>query len=178
MRTREAAATPAPANPPGQRSHKLTRACYLTTRQLNRLFHETADGAGIRKGARISSVSVSCLPCRSLRSIPSRRPAPRLRRALSPRSQKHQSIHALAAAATCASSRPSCAGNSRNTNPRQFRQRSGSTPHDDGTDARHMQNALNVCVGFQPTTLSLASSRQCCRSPKLKSARLRYKHDP
>jgi hypothetical protein len=26
--------------------------------------------------------------------------------------------------------------NSRNTNPRQFRQRSGSTPHDDGTDAR------------------------------------------
>jgi hypothetical protein len=41
--------------------------------------------------------------------------------------------------ATCASSRPSCAGNSRNTNPRQFRPRSGSTPHDQGTDARHMQ---------------------------------------
>jgi hypothetical protein len=30
-----------------------------------------------------------------------------------------------AAAATCASSRPSCAGNSRNTSPRQLRQRSG-----------------------------------------------------
>src|SRR6516165_10201810 len=37
---------------------------------------------------------------------------------------------------------------------------------------------LNVCVGFAPTTLSLASSRQCCRSAKLKSARLRYKDDP
>ena len=98
-----------------------------------------------------SSVSVSCLPCRSFRSMTSRRPAPRLRRALSPRSPKHQCINALAAAATCASSRPSCAGNSRNTNPRQFRQRSGSTPHDDGTDARHMQvRSMSV----------LASSRQ------------------
>ena len=77
--------------------------------------------------------------------------SPRLRRALSPRSPKHQCIHALAAAATCASSRPSCAGNSRNTNPRQFRQRSGSTPHDDGTDARHMQ--------IRPMSV-LASSRQ------------------
>jgi two-component system OmpR family response regulator len=48
---------------------------------------------------------VSCLPCRSFRSMTSRRPAPRFRRALSPRSQKHQSIHALAAAATCASLR-------------------------------------------------------------------------
>ena len=37
---------------------------------------------------------------------------------------------------------------------------------------------VNICVGFQPTTLSLASSRQCCRSAKLKSARLRYKDDP
>jgi hypothetical protein len=45
-------------------------------------------------------VGERCLPCRSFRSMPSRRPAPRLRRALSPRSQKHQSIHALAAAAT------------------------------------------------------------------------------
>ena len=64
---------------------------------------------------------------------------------------KHQSIHALAVAATCASSRPSCAGNSRNTSPRQFRQRSGSTPHDDETDARHMQvRSMSV----------LASSRQ------------------
>ena len=81
----------------------------------------------------------------------SRRPAPRFRRALSPRSPKHQSIHALAVAATCASSRPSCAGNSRNTSPRQFRQRSGSTPHDDETDARHMQvRSMSV----------LASSRQ------------------
>ena len=105
----------------------------------------------VKPAPTISSVSVSCLPCRSFRSMPSRQPAPRLRRALSPRSQKHQSIHALAAAATCASSRPSCAGNSRNTNPRQFRQRSGSTPHDDGTDARHMQiRSMSV----------LASSRQ------------------
>jgi hypothetical protein len=90
-------------------------------------------------------------PCRSFHSMPSRRPAPRFRRALSPRSQKHQSIHALAVAATCALSRSSCAGNSRNTSPRQFRQRSGSTPHDDETDARHMQvRSMSV----------LASSRQ------------------
>src|SRR6202158_3745246 len=111
----------------------------------------TTASSPVKPAPTISSVSVSCLPCRSFRSMPSRRPAPRLRRALSPRSQKHQSIHALAAAATCASSRPSCAVNSRNTNPRQFRQRSGSTPHDDGTDARHMQiRSMSV----------LASSRQ------------------
>ena len=71
---------------------------------------------------------------------------------LSPRSQKHQSIHALAAAATCASSRPSCAGNSRNTNPRQCRRTSRSTPHDDGTGARPIQiRSISV----------LASSQQC-----------------
>ena len=105
----------------------------------------------VKPAPRISSVSVSCLLCRSFRSMTSRRPAPRLRRALSSRSPKHQCIHALAAAATCPSSRPSCAGNSRNTSPRQFRQRSGSTPHDDETDARHMQvRSMSV----------LASSRQ------------------
>jgi hypothetical protein len=52
--------------------------------------------------------------------------------------------------ATTPVARPSCAGNSRNTSPRQFRQRSRSTPHDDA-DARHMQvRSMSV----------LASSRQ------------------
>jgi hypothetical protein len=41
-----------------------------------------------------------------------------------------------------------------------------------------LDTQLNVRVGFQPTTLSLASSRQCRRSAKLKSATLRYKDHP
>ena len=125
-----------------RRPHRCSRHASWTGRQIApsvtraAVLRDPAAGYSTSQFAviqAVSLISVNCLPCRSFRSMPSRRPAPRLRRALSPRSQK-QSIHALAAAATCASSRPSCAGNSRNTNPRQFRQRSGSTPHDDGTD--------------------------------------------
>jgi hypothetical protein len=47
-----------------------------------------------------------------------------------PRSQKHLSILAPAVAAACASSRPSCGGNSQSTARHRFRRRSGSTPRD------------------------------------------------
>ena len=48
----------------------------------------------------------------------------------SPNSRKRQSMPALAAADACASSRPSCRGNSASTTPPRFRRRSGSTPDD------------------------------------------------
>src|SRR5713226_6377759 len=88
-----------------------------------------------------SRVSAPCSRCRSSRSTPSRLPPQRLRQALSPNSRKRQSIPALAAAATCASSRPSCGGNSPmlrealSTTPPRFHERSGSTPHDDDLTA-------------------------------------------
>src|SRR5262249_15886608 len=62
--------------------------------------------------------------CHSSRSMPSRPPTP------SPKSQTHPNIRAPAAAATCASSRRSCAGSSQRTTPHRFRQRSRSIPHD------------------------------------------------
>jgi len=54
-----------------------------------------------------------------------------------PKSRNRHSMPALAAAAACASSRPSCQGNSPmlrealSTTPPRFRDRSGLTPHDD-----------------------------------------------
>jgi hypothetical protein len=67
-----------------------------------------------------------------------------------PKSQKRQSILVPAAAATCASSRPSCAGNSRSTVPRQ---RSGSTPHDADASPRHTRQ-------HSPPVLALARQRR------------------
>ena len=60
-----------------------------------------------------SSVSVSCsavplIPVDAIKAASANADA-------QPEEPKHQSIHALAAAATCASSRRSCAGNSRHT---------------------------------------------------------------
>src|SRR5262249_54047787 len=99
------------------------------------------------------------LAVRSSRSTPSRPPTQRLRQAPSPKSQIRQSISALAAAAACASSRPSCRGNSPSTGRRRFRRRSGSTPHDNLTAtnpksrssvrsllSRPQRGALQACV--------------------------------
>src|SRR6266404_1384823 len=76
-----------------------------------------------------------CSQCHSSRSTPSRLPTQRLRQALSPKSRKRPSIPAPPAAAACASSRHSCGGNSPSTIPPRFRERSGSTPHDDDLTA-------------------------------------------
>src|SRR5215471_17894615 len=72
-----------------------------------------------------SRASANCSPYPSSQSMPSR-PPPQ-----TPKSRKRQSMPALAAAAACASSRPSCRGNSPSNAPPRFRDRSGSTPHDD-----------------------------------------------
>jgi hypothetical protein len=52
-----------------------------------------------------------------------------------------------------ASSRLSCAGNSRSTVPRGFRQRSGSTPHDADASPRHTRQ-------HSPPVLALARQRR------------------
>jgi len=66
-------------------------------------------GSRAKPASRISPTSASCLQSRSSRSMPSRLSTP------SPKRQKRKSILVPAAAAACASSRPSCAGNSRRT---------------------------------------------------------------
>src|SRR5215467_5467145 len=88
-------------------------------------------GSRAKPASRRLPASASCLPRHSSRSMPSRLSTP------SPKSQKRQSILVPAAAAACASSRPSCAGNSRSTAARRSRQRSGSTPHDADASPRH-----------------------------------------
>ena len=104
---------------------------------------------------RISRVSASCSRYHSSRSMPS---TPRLRQALSPMSQKHQSILAPAVAAAWSSSRPSCRDNSPmlrevlSTAPRRFRPRSGLTPHDADTAAPYPQRR---------TSPASALGRQC-----------------
>src|SRR6266853_234059 len=108
-----------------------------------------------------SRVSAPCSRCRSSRSTPSRLPPQRLRQALSPNSRKRHSIPALAAAATCASSRPSCGGNSPmlrealSTTPPRFHERSGSTPHDDDLTATTAK-PFACLVASQPATAQLA----------------------
>ncbi len=104
-----------------------------------------------KPASRISHASANCLQCHSSRSMPSRLSTP------SPKSQKRQSILVPAAAAACASSRPSCAGNSRSTVPRRFRQRSRSTPHDAGASPRRTE---------QHSPPALAPARQRRRLPR------------
>src|SRR6266849_991398 len=107
-----------------------------------------------------SRVSAPCSRCRSSRSMPSRPPTPRLRQALSPKSRKHQSTPALAAAAACSSSRPSCRGNSPmlrealSTTPPRFHERSGSTPHDDDLKATTPKSRSPVWSLLSPPRLS------------------------
>jgi Phage integrase, N-terminal SAM-like domain len=106
--------------------------------------HLVSSGAGVPR----INVIISALrfffkvtQFHSSRSMPSRPPPQRLRQALSPKSRKRQSIPAPVAAAACASSRPSGRGNSPmlrealSTARRRFRQRPGSTPHDDNLRA-------------------------------------------
>src|SRR5262249_33474634 len=104
-------------------------------------------GSRANPASRISPASASCLQSHSSRSVPSRLSTP------SPKSQKRQSILVPAAAAACASSRPSCAGNSRSTAARRFRQRSGSTPHDADASPRH------TCQ-HSPPVVALARQRR------------------
>src|SRR5713101_1463666 len=107
-----------------------------------------------------SRVSAPCSRCRSSRSMPSRPPPQRLRQALSPNSRKHQSTPALAAAAACSSSRPSCRGNSPmlrealSTTPPRFHERSGSTPHDDDLRATTPKSRSPVWPLLSPPRLS------------------------
>jgi hypothetical protein len=108
-------------------------------------------GSRAKPASRISHAFANCLQCHSSRSMPSRLSTP------NPKSQKRQSIPVPAAAAICASSRPSCAGNSRSTAPRRFRQRSGSTPHDADASPRHTRQ-------HSPPVLALARPRR--RSPR------------
>src|ERR1700730_8918252 len=101
----------------------------------------TTDSSPAKPAPAISHVSANCSHYPSSQSMPSTQPTP------TPRNQKHQSILALAVEAACASSRPSCAGSSKSTAPRRSRQRSGSTPHDDGISARqHQLRSLLVLV--------------------------------
>src|SRR5215813_5117957 len=104
-------------------------------------------GSRAKPASRISPASASCLQSHSSRSVPSRLSTP------SPKSQKRQSILVPAAAAACASSRPSFAGNSRSPAARRFRQRSGSTPHDADASPRH------TCQ-HSPPVVALARQRR------------------
>ena len=94
-----------------------------------------------------SRASASCSRRRSSPSMPSRPSTPR------PKSQRHPNIRALAAAAPCASSRPSGAANSPATVRRQCPSRSGSIPHDADPAHQHAQRSRS----------SLLALRQQCR---------------
>src|SRR5258708_4142018 len=101
--------------------------------------------------------------------MPSRLPTQRLRQALSPKSRKHHSTPALAAAAACASSRPSCGANSPmlrealSTTPPRFHERSGSTPHDDDLRATTPKKPFARLLAPPPATAQLVPT---LRSPR------------
>ena len=104
-------------------------------------------GSRAKPASGISHASANCLQRHSSRTMPSRPST------TTPKSQKRQSILVPAAAAACASSRPSCAGNSRSIAARRFRQRSGSTLHDADASPRHTWQ-------HSPPVLALARQRR------------------
>jgi hypothetical protein len=76
----------------------------------------------------------------------------------SPKSRNRQTIPAHAAAAACASSRPSCRGNSPSTARRRFRPRSGSTPHDEISQPAPKSRSPVCSLPSRPRL----SSHPCC----------------
>src|SRR6266849_4028068 len=138
-----------------------------------------------------SPVSARCSQCHSSRSMPSRLPTQ------SPNSRKRPSIPALAAAAACASSRPSCGANSPmlrealSTARPRCRPRSESTPHDNLTAtppksrspvcsllSRPQWGALQCCVHHTTTTPIFPHTPARTSQKRLASALQRHRTPP